>query len=199
MKLNERIRDCRIRSGLTQEQVAEAMDVSRQAVTKWENGQSAPSTEKLFKLAELFGTTVDLILPPRSETDGEERESGFIALLRSKNFWISVIAGLVLLLTVCPYGISMYIPIIFNLLCVFLDIWTAVTFSVLLYLILSRSQIGEEAGTYCSLLIMGIIGHAIFSVMFWGCWLCLGLSVGLLAWVLIKKWSENKKNSEKST
>lgn len=39
------------------------MDVSRQAVTKWESGQSAPSTENLFRLAELFGTTVDLLLP----------------------------------------------------------------------------------------------------------------------------------------
>lgn len=38
------------------------MGVSRQAVTKWESGQSAPSTENLFKLAEVFGTTVDLLL-----------------------------------------------------------------------------------------------------------------------------------------
>ena len=62
MSLGERIKAYRKRCGLTQEQVAERAGVSRQAVTKWESGQSTPSTENLFKLAELFGTTVDLLL-----------------------------------------------------------------------------------------------------------------------------------------
>ena len=61
MSLGERIKEQRKISGLSQEKVAEIIGVSRQAVTKWENGQSAPSTENLFKLAELFGTTVDML------------------------------------------------------------------------------------------------------------------------------------------
>lgn len=63
MKLSERIKENRIRCGLSQEKLAELMDVSRQAVTKWEQGRSAPSTENLFRLADIFGTTVDLLLP----------------------------------------------------------------------------------------------------------------------------------------
>ena len=59
--LGQRIREHRRRAGLSQEALARRMDVSRQAVTKWESGQSAPSTENLFRLAELFGTTVDLL------------------------------------------------------------------------------------------------------------------------------------------
>jgi transcriptional regulator with XRE-family HTH domain len=47
---------------MTQEQVAERLSVTRQAVTKWESGQSAPSTENLFRLAALFETTVDFLL-----------------------------------------------------------------------------------------------------------------------------------------
>lgn len=62
MMLGQRIKDCRHRCALTQEQLAEKMSVSRQAVTKWESGQSAPSTENLFRLAEIFGTTVDFLL-----------------------------------------------------------------------------------------------------------------------------------------
>ncbi len=62
MTLQERIKEQRKKSGLSQEKVAELMGVSRQAVTKWENGQSAPTTENLFKLAEIFGTTVDFLL-----------------------------------------------------------------------------------------------------------------------------------------
>ena len=55
MSLGERIKEQRKISGLSQEKVAEFVGVSRQAVTKWETGQSAPSTENLFKLAEIFG------------------------------------------------------------------------------------------------------------------------------------------------
>lgn len=62
MPLNERIKACRQSAGMSQEKVAELVGVSRQAVTKWESGQSAPTTENLFKLAHIFGTTVDLLL-----------------------------------------------------------------------------------------------------------------------------------------
>lgn len=67
MPLSERIRAQRKRCGLSQEKTAELIGVSRQAVTKWERGQSAPSTENLFKLAEVFGTTVDLLLAPEPQ------------------------------------------------------------------------------------------------------------------------------------
>ena len=71
LNLGQRIKDCRQAAGISQEKVAELVGVSRQAVTKWETGQSAPSTENLFKLAEIFGTTVDLIL-----NDGTEQTAG---------------------------------------------------------------------------------------------------------------------------
>lgn len=62
MALDERIKTCRQSAGLSQEKLAELIGVSRQAVTKWEAGQSAPSTENLFRLAEILGTTVDFLL-----------------------------------------------------------------------------------------------------------------------------------------
>ncbi len=62
MALGERIKECRQQANLSQEKVAEFVGVSRQAVTKWESNQSAPSTDNLFKLAEVFGTSVDLLL-----------------------------------------------------------------------------------------------------------------------------------------
>ena len=71
MSLGERIKEQRKSSGLSQEKVAEFVGVSRQAVTKWETGQSAPSTENLFKLAEIFGTTVDILLA----SDEEEKDT----------------------------------------------------------------------------------------------------------------------------
>ena len=62
MTLGERIKTCRQKIGISQEKVAELVGVSRQAVTKWESNQSAPNTENLFKLAEIFETTVDMLL-----------------------------------------------------------------------------------------------------------------------------------------
>ena len=85
MELHERIKDNRIRCGLTQEELAEKMEVSRQAVTKWEQGKSAPSTENLFRLADIFGTTVDLLLPrqepvPETETKRFDAEGTLLVI-----------------------------------------------------------------------------------------------------------------------
>ena len=53
--LGEVLKEHRIRCAMTQEFVAEAMGVSRQAVSKWENGTADPSTSNLLKLARLYG------------------------------------------------------------------------------------------------------------------------------------------------
>ena len=53
--LGEVLKEHRIRCAMTQEFVAEAMGVSRQAVSKWENGTADPSTSHLLKLAQLYG------------------------------------------------------------------------------------------------------------------------------------------------
>lgn len=62
MSLGDRIKECRQSTKMSQEKLAEIIGVSRQAVTKWETNLTAPSTENLFKLAEIFGTTVDMLI-----------------------------------------------------------------------------------------------------------------------------------------
>ncbi len=74
MALGERIKTCRQSSGMSQEKLAELVGVSRQAVTKWESDQSAPSTENLFRLAEIFGTTVDFLLSSENTTAMSQAE-----------------------------------------------------------------------------------------------------------------------------
>jgi len=88
MELHDRIKQCRQNVGLTQEQVADEMGVSRQAVTKWENGKSAPSTENLFKLASLFGTTVDLLLPEQENRQPDMKKKKGNLMLRSVLFTV---------------------------------------------------------------------------------------------------------------
>lgn len=62
MKLSEKLYQLRRRSGLSQEQAAERLGVSRQAVSKWEGGQSVPEADKLAALSRLYGVTTDYLL-----------------------------------------------------------------------------------------------------------------------------------------
>ena len=68
--LGEVLKEHRTRCAMTQEFVAEAMGVSRQAVSKWENGTADPSTSNLLKLAKLYGITPEELI--RSVRAGEE-------------------------------------------------------------------------------------------------------------------------------
>lgn len=60
--LSEILKEHRIRCKMTQEFVSEAIGVSRQAVSKWENGTSDPSTSNLIALAELYGVSAEELI-----------------------------------------------------------------------------------------------------------------------------------------
>lgn len=60
--LGEKLRENRVRCKMSQEFVAEAVGVSRQAVSKWENGVSDPSTSNLIALAKLYGLSAEELL-----------------------------------------------------------------------------------------------------------------------------------------
>ena len=60
--LGEALKAHRTQCKMTQEFVAETIGVSRQAVSKWENGTSDPSTSNLFALAKLYGISVEELL-----------------------------------------------------------------------------------------------------------------------------------------
>lgn len=62
MTLGEKIRTLRKNAQLSQEALAEQLDVSRQAVSKWENDNGLPETEKLIKMAKLFHVSLDTFI-----------------------------------------------------------------------------------------------------------------------------------------
>lgn len=61
MSIGERITQLRKECNISQGQLAQALDVSRQAVSKWENDQSSPDTIRLIKLAEVLNTEVEYL------------------------------------------------------------------------------------------------------------------------------------------
>lgn len=74
-KLAENLMYYRKKKGLSQEKIAEYLEVSRQAVTKWETNTSKPNSDNLIKLAQLFEVDVDILLGneggKKSSTQGE--------------------------------------------------------------------------------------------------------------------------------
>lgn len=62
MTLGQKLKEIRKRFGLSQEQLAEIMNVSRQAITKWENDGGIPDVSNLQELSKVFGITVDYLL-----------------------------------------------------------------------------------------------------------------------------------------
>lgn len=62
MNIADRIQYLRKNRGLSQEELADKVGVSRQAVSKWESGQSTPDIEKIIVMSELFEVTTDYIL-----------------------------------------------------------------------------------------------------------------------------------------
>ena len=62
MKIEMKLKDARIQAGLTQEQVAEIIMVSRQTISNWENGKSLPDIVSIMNLSNLYQISIDELL-----------------------------------------------------------------------------------------------------------------------------------------
>ena len=69
MALSEKLYTLRKKSGLSQEQLAEQLGVSRQAISKWESGQSVPESDKLIVISNYFKVSLDYLLKEESEQE----------------------------------------------------------------------------------------------------------------------------------
>ena len=205
--LGQRIREHRRRAGVSQEALARQVDVTRQAVTKWESGQSAPSTENLFRLAELFHTTVDLLLPPgeaspaasarprpdwrhRAEMAGLVLAGYLIFYLLGRVLWCPMEGSPLLgwLVWNRPGGDGSYL---YGWLLSSGLFWWAMALSALTAL-LGRYRL---SCTTCAYFLIGFLlglvlgphpagaamGHGHYGWAFWGCIYLLSLPMGLLA------------------
>lgn len=76
MTLGEKLAMYRKQNNYTQEQLAELLGVSRQAISKWESDLAYPETEKLIKLSDMYGCTLDYLIKDKEETKQTEASSG---------------------------------------------------------------------------------------------------------------------------
>lgn len=111
MNLGEKIQQLRKSAGLSQEQLAEALGVSRQAISKWETDQSVPELDKLLAISRVFSVSTDELLgnAPTREDDASSPEEDVSSRLnravesnmRKRQFtigWVTALCGLVLLI-----------------------------------------------------------------------------------------------------
>ena len=75
MEFNEKLQELRKSRGLTQEELAEALFVSRTAVSKWESGRGYPSIDSLKEISKYFSVTIDELLTGEKLISIAEREN----------------------------------------------------------------------------------------------------------------------------
>ena len=83
-KIAKNIKSFRSDSGFTQDELAEAIGVTHQSVSKWENGSALPDLDSLVDIAHLFVMTLDQLINNEEEEDSPRprvRKSGFFANL----------------------------------------------------------------------------------------------------------------------
>ncbi len=78
MTFGEKLRQLRVRSGLTQEQLAQKIYVTRTAISKWETDRGYPGIDSLKQLSEIFGVSIDYLMCPNGDesADGASNADG---------------------------------------------------------------------------------------------------------------------------
>jgi transcriptional regulator with XRE-family HTH domain len=124
MTIGERIAECRKTKKLSQEYVAEKLEVTRQAVSKWETDVNVPDTQNFIKLARLLGTTVEYLACGEEaisfvkiEKEAEKEMDGSVVETKKRPLIIRIIGFILLFLGFVPIIIMMrYAPTIFEVL-----------------------------------------------------------------------------------
>ena len=124
MTFGEKLYKLRKEKGLSQEALAEKLNTSRQAVSKWENDQGFPETEKLLLLGNIFEVSIDYLLKESSQqsndiNDGyyvsKEMAEGYLLQERKISKYIALGFSL-LILSAVPYLVFKQEPAIYTFL-----------------------------------------------------------------------------------
>lgn len=102
MSLGSNIYDLRSKAGLSQEELAEKLGVSRQSVSKWETDTSVPDVDKLIQLSKVFGITLDELVNGATDQQPhtplqEPTKIEYVSEIKSSTFRTRKIIGAVLI------------------------------------------------------------------------------------------------------
>lgn len=100
MDLGKRLKQLRTEKHLSQETVAFELNVSRQAVAKWENNASKPSTANLMAICDLYGISLDELISNKSDELSAEQTEPNKSKVKTAIVILSVVGGILLILSV---------------------------------------------------------------------------------------------------
>lgn len=96
MEIGVKLKDARLRAGMTQEKVAEEIQVTRQTISNWENEKSFPDIVSVIRLSSLYGISLDQLL--KGDEEMMEHLEKSTNIVKSNQKLIMAIAANVLLL-----------------------------------------------------------------------------------------------------
>ena len=101
MEFNEKLQELRKSKGLTQEELAEALYVSRTAISKWESGRGYPSIDSLKEISKFFSVTIDELLSGEKLMSIAEKENK-ANIQRICNLLLGIVDVLSVMLIILP-------------------------------------------------------------------------------------------------
>lgn len=191
MTIGERIAELRKDRGYSQEYVAEKLDVSRQAVSKWECDASAPDTYNLIALSELFGVSVEYIAVGKKEgsCDTARQEQDHRPLTVTHHFkqslGLSNILGIVFLICGIACGVLAIILVEDRLLPIALSLFVCAVFS---FIQVKHKPLVTLWGYWLYFFLLSICGIAaspflVFNPAYYGGGVSWRLIFGYVTWI----------------
>lgn len=171
MEIEKRLKQAREAEGLTQEQVAEAVMVSRQTISNWENGKSLPDIISVMKLSELYKISVDELLKGDLKMQKKIEKDANVA---KTNKSVILITAALTLISLLVYFVSIFVGGQFNDFCENAIKWVlvliAIAFAVTYFININRNTKFEFIKGVLIMKKMQIMSIILILV---GIWLCL--------------------------
>jgi transcriptional regulator with XRE-family HTH domain len=106
MSLSENLQNLRKIKNMSQEELAEKLNVSRQAVSKWESGNGYPETEKIISICEIFDCSMDQLVKGKISNDIKSEKNNYDLIMTKAAKGISLGVAVILL------GVSIMLTIL---------------------------------------------------------------------------------------
>lgn len=135
MKFHDKLIKLRKSKGISQEELAEMMDVSRQAISRWELGSTLPDVPNLLKISELFDVSADYLIRDNYEADKDtfvSEDTKTSEYRNNKLYYLHLILGAVFLIIAFVYLIVSIIEM--NIVYVLITLLNCSTSAVNFYL-----------------------------------------------------------------
>lgn len=107
MEIGQKLKNARIQSGMTQENVAEKLNVSRQTISNWENEKSYPDIINVIELSNLYSISLDVLLKGDEKMMEHLEESTNVVKSNKKMIWAIMVNIIVVVLLII---LNMFIP-----------------------------------------------------------------------------------------